>query len=324
MIRNVLVWLFGFVIVALLIVWVLNGGPKKIYDSVRSFSFNATTSDSAVLPWQPANPFPVIDVGEMMGTESGSGESDPYSQLEDLEREYQALVEHAEDVMKFGNPSPNFRKVRILTVSNSENASESVELSSGFDNTAPVSLAGWSLQSALTGARVFIPSASSPFLMGAVNTVSPVSLAPGESALFISAPSPVGISFRDNICTGYLSQFQSFSPELSLWCPSSYDDMPLTQENLERYGAECIDHARTLPICHFPQQVPASLSPSCRSFLQTTFSYNGCVNLHRNDYNFQQDPWRLFLGSAQNLWRDEHDAIRLLDADGQVVDVYTY
>ena len=228
----------------------------------------------------------------------------------------------------FGSASPYVGKVIIIDdVSGirAENAAEEyLQISAAYTNTEAIDVTGWILESALTGIRVAISPAASPFIANNANALAPVSLEPGSLALIATAASPVGVSFRENMCSGYLEQFQTFSPPLIKECPFSSGILPLTQENLIRFGDSCFDALQNLSQCEFPQSLPNTISGACRAYLTEYLSYNGCVNQNRDRSTFQKNMWRVFLGSPQNLWRDSHDAIRLLDAQGKTVSVFIY
>lgn len=321
MIRNILLALLGFVIVAFLILWLLNGGPRRAYVALKNFSFVdlSALKGSATPPLIPDYSF---DNSDFL-SETYTAEQE----LATLQREYESLVAETRNVQNLGNPSPLFGHVRIGTTYSSPDASnpaqEHIVLEAEYGNTNPISLAGWTIHSALTGNYTPIPGAASPFWMGAVNTVSPLSLEPGQTARITSGISPVGVSFRENMCTGYLSQFQTFNPPLSLQCPSPQEEVVLTTENLQAFGPECIDAVYQIPTCEFPQEL-SGVSHACRAHLQTILSYNGCVRRHSSDTQFSEGSWRLYAGSGMELWRNDHDALRLLDAEGRVVDVYVY
>lgn len=329
MIRNILIALFGFVVIALFILWILNGGIGRAYNSAKNFSFSSGSSTGFALPWQPDGLIPRISSDSLFPDGSSAYEAgSPEAELARLQEDYDNVQRDVNEYMSIGNPSPDFGKVKISNGypgSRADKPSEEyVTIEAQYSNESPLSISGWSLESALSGVRVSIPSAASPFWLGAVNTLDPVQLAPGHAAMLITGTSPVGVSFRENICTGYLSQFQDFSPSLALRCPTPTDEIPVTVENMQRYGSECIDVAPYIPTCQFPQQLPPSLSPSCRTYLQTTLSYNGCVAKHASDAVFSENTWRLYLGSLRELWRNDHDALRLLDNEGRVVDVFVY
>lgn len=188
----------------------------------------------------------------------------------------------------------------------------------------PIQITGWSLQSQLTGARAIIPLGAPMYMHGIVNTVASIELAPDERAVVTTSHSPAGVSFRENRCTGYLAQTLSFEPTLANACPQPTDQMRLEETNLRRYGGDCIDFVANIPQCTFPTTVPASLSPACRIFIGNTYSYNGCVQTYRSEPSFNLDTWRVYLGSERELWRNDHDVIRLLDDKGRIVDSITY
>ncbi len=185
-------------------------------------------------------------------------------------------------------------------------------------------LSGWSLQSVLTGVRLYLPNAAPVFSLGNINEVAPVYLAPGEQAIISSSVSPVSVSFRENMCTGYLGQYQAFTPQLSRQCPSPQTELPMTPSNFAAYGDSCFDTLESLYACTFPDVLPQSVSPECAAALRNTLSYTSCVVRHRSDPGFNSSTWRLFLGSPVEVWRNSHDTIRLLDAQGRTVDVYSY
>jgi hypothetical protein len=202
---------------------------------------------------------------------------------------------------------------------------EYVEILASHNATAPIDITGWSLQSAVTGVRAFIPRGSADFLMGTINVQEDIALSPGASAILSSGFSPVGTSFRENMCTGYLGSLQSFSPPLSEnYCPSPRDMVPLTADNIRAYGDACLDYIRSQGGCQTPRFAPSNVSPACIAAAMNTLSYNGCAMLYRNTANFAGSMWRVFLSSPDELWRNTHDIIRLLDTQGRVVDVLTY
>lgn len=326
MIKNVLLALAGFVVIGLLVLWFLNGGPRRMYEGVRNFSFDTSTTTSGfTLPWQIDGLVPRIEP-DLFLNETLSPDS-PESQLAQLQQEYKRIEGDLGDMATVGTPSPQYGQVTISEIYSDARSSdvtrENIVIEAHFGNTGPISLSGWSLQSAVTKNYVPLPGAASPFWMGAVNTLSPVSLAPGHSATIASGISPVGVSFRENICTGYLAQFQSFNPPLPLQCPTPSSEIELSSHTLEQFGPECVDAVAYIPTCEFPKELP-NVSVACRAHLQTTLSYNGCVNRHASDTHFAESSWRLYVGSSKELWNDRHDALRLLDAEGRVVDVYMY
>ena len=335
MIRTILMWLVVSIVIILVLLWLLTGGVGRIADSAKSianpfgffFSGNASSSGAFRLPWQPDNPVtgPDFERPEDSGIDTEEPPS-PEEEALSVEEEYAALKARAEAAKTFGEPSPHRGRVQIAGEGNAMEggADEYIGIEAAPDNTAPVNITGWSLQSALTGVRAFFPRGADVFLVGAVNTQQDIYLDPEGSAIISSGPSPVGTSFRINACTGYLGGLQTFRPALARDCPLPADALPLTAENIRTYGDACFDLVQELPACTLPLSVPSSVSPSCRIFLANNLSYNGCVQNYRYKTGFQRGSWRIYLGAGGELWRNSHDVIRLLDAEGRTVDVLTY
>lgn len=334
MFRQVVIWLLIFIVLAALALWVIGGGPRSVYTDITSIDFlGPITPDEGVgfrLPWQPVELFPTIDITEalQLGKQERADVGSAQAELLALTEEYERLNREAAAMRNFGTPSPHAGAVFIARDEAGIHAkdvhTEYLQLQAEYRNSGAIDIRGWSLESALTGTHVVIPGATTLFTQGAPNTLEAVALTPGGIAVLISGPSPVGASFRENACTGYLQQFQPFTPPLAERCPSPSSLMPLSEQNLMRYGAECFDAIQGLPSCRFPQDLPHTLTTACRTQLTDTLSYNGCVRAQSYRADFHDDVWRLYLGASNELWRSSHDVIRLLDAQGRTVDVFTY
>lgn len=325
MVKTVLTWVIVAMVLALLLLLLFNGGGiRGIVNTARSFPTlkdfilgTASSSPNFELPGQKEM-FSNLGV-DVVVDETGAAEQSyappPQSEI----RQESATPVYA-------NMSPYAGKV-TLQAANSTDLSpvrEYVLLTAASDNTADIDISGWSLQSIVSGKRAYIPLAASPFVLGVVNRVSSALLRPGATATVVSGISPVGVSFRETVCTGYLNQMQSFTPALSNSCPSRERVLAYSAENLARYGSECFDYVQSLPQCDFPRSAPAHLSPSCRAFLAYAFSYNGCVNTFQSNSDFALPSWRMYAGYTKELWGNSHDVIRLLDGQGMVVDSVSY
>ncbi|MHB1086945.1 MAG: hypothetical protein ACYCZ0_04330 [Minisyncoccota bacterium] len=324
MIRTVLWWVLIGMVILLAGAWLWVGGASRIVSFVKTIAnpidiiWGTSTSTYKVeLPWQlPIPQGPDIEglANEGEAYENMSAEE----RLDEVQRQYDSIQK---DVAKLGR-SPYADKVSLSRAAATEAAASNEYLV--IDASGNVSLVGWSLMSMLTGAIAPIPLAATVYEHGTLNNVRAVSLEPGTSAIVMSGFSPAGVSFRENRCTGYLAQNLSFEPSLANACPSPAESMSLTDQNLLRYGGDCVDYVQSLPQCTYPTTIPASLAPACRIYIANTFSYNGCVQTHRYESNFMLDTWRLYLGSPVELWGNTHDVIRLLDENGQTVDSITY
>ena len=333
MIKKVLWSLLAFLIVVLVVAWIWTGGLGRVLAAAKSLTnivdfifYNGTSTRASLrLPWQPE--FLTDDSFAQLARQA-YGPSTEQDELSSLTSEYEKLDSQITESKTFGDPSPLKGQVRIINEGDAKETSapaEYIEIGAGVRNTAPIDINGWSLQSAYTGIRAYIPQGASPFVMGVVNNMNPIQLAPGQSAVVNSGVSPVGVSFRENACSGYLGQLQVFAPPLSNSCPSPASELPLTPDNLRTYGEACFDFLQTIPVCKAPlNNVPPNVSSNCRYLAADALSYNGCVAKNRSRASFAEDSWRIYLNSGTELWRNSHDIIRLLDADGRTVDVLTY
>lgn len=315
--------LFICAVIVLILMWLFAGGFSQIVRTVETIPNpidilwgNSTSTYKIKFPWEIQSPRgPDISGLAAQGDAlSGTSPDAPYSQ--DVSQET--------SVRNFGTPSQYRGQVSISgsAARESDSRLEYVELTSR--SRSSISLSGWSLQSALTGTRVFLPAATEVFQSASINSVHPVTLAPGTRALVVSGPSPVGVSFEESKCTGYLEQTQQFEPALENACPASSDIAPLSAENIRNYGSQCMDYARSLPACSYPTSVPSWMTPGCSAYIANTFSYQGCVNRLAGGSDFLLPTWRLYLNSSVQFWDNTHDIIRLLDAQGQTVDALSY
>ncbi len=307
--RVVLRWLLIAMALSLVVFWVLGGGFGKIIKNAGTFSLSlrdiinkSSPLTSFQLPFAPSS-FPQIPTAynpETDGRGTGSG-----GRSNGAQSPYAGMVAIAQSAAMAQSPSAQY-----ITISVTPGAS--------------VDISGWTLQSALSGAIATIPQAASPFIMGRVNAVGNAVLSSGSTAQIVTGASPVGVSFSENTCTGYLGTLQPYVPALPQNCPSPNMEIPRTPESVARLGSNCFDYIATLPPCTFPSNPPSSLSSSCRGEIQTKLSYNGCVNTHRTDDGFSRNSWRMYLAQGKPLWGVQHDVIRLLDREGKLVSVLNY
>jgi hypothetical protein len=320
--------LIGLAIV-LLALWLWAGGFARISAFVRGLDnpidILAGLGGTYIITLPGQVPVPQgPDISGLVG--SYEEQPDPEGDLRELEVRYETLSADARDLENFGESSRYRGAVRLsFGAARAPSASsEYLTILASSGNSGSVSLGGWSLMSLVSKQRYSLPLAASPYILGTLSSVAPPALLPGESAIIVSGRSPVGVSFRENTCSGYLSQLQSFTPPLNSSCPLPRDTVGLSAGTLQQYGAECIDYIASLPQCRIPQTIPFSLSASCRILIANTFTYNGCVDAHRASIGFNTDTWRLYLGFPVELWNNTHDVIRLLDAEGRTVDGLVY
>jgi hypothetical protein len=348
MLQRVLLILFFVIVIVLVVAWIAGGAGKQILSKSGQFvnpfgvllGGQIATGTSFLYfppPKMPGIPLPSsLDEAALGGTGSsisaGSSEADTLYGIEDrysdLDQEYADLAKKVNEAKTFGEISPFKGAISISNASaprESDPHQEYLQLTSPYGNSKNVSLSGWSLQSAITGVRAYLPRGSVALRVGEVAPLSDVILGSGESIYVTSGTSPVGTSFRENVCSGYLTQFQEFAPDLSRSCPAPDTELVPTPDNLARYGESCFELLASMPSCtYFIGELPTSVSPACASFVRQAISYNGCVEQHRWRADFTDGTWRLYLGSERGLWQDRHDVLRLLDAQGRTVSVWSY
>src|SRR6185312_7868683 len=152
MVRTIVKRLFWALIILLVIVWLLTGGIDKVKAATKYFG-NPLSSvmyggGAVQLPW--AVPIPQgADISNLVnGSNSGSQNSQAES---------------------FGNPSPYANQLGITA--EGANAVDPQQEYLVIQNTGQsnIDISGWSVQSALTGARAYIPLAASFFRLGELN-----------------------------------------------------------------------------------------------------------------------------------------------------------
>lgn len=305
-----LVWFVG-VIAVLWIAWFATGGPY------------GGRTDAPFL-----RPPPPVDTGELYGprdlipTSSTSiiqrRTSSGGTQTPDVNITPQG---EAGDISLFGGKVSFSFRGRTGAREN-DPKKEYVEIVASRNNAEPVQITGWVLRSAVTGASVTIEKGVYLPYSGRVNTEERIFLKPSETALIATGRSPIGTSFKLNMCTGYFEQFQDFTPFISKECPYAKDeDLPTNMTDT------CIDFIEKIPRCEtYIKAFPLSFAsdPACQEYIASNIHYNGCVGLHKNDVEFYKPEWRIFLGREQELWKEKRETILLLDNNGKLVDSVTY
>ncbi len=214
---------FGGVILFFFVLWLATGGPTKPISFAGPYITPIESPDSVQ-----------VGYGDT-GASSGSSQ-DVRSSLSDAQYKLQQLQAQATSIQSFGTPSPYRGQV---TISHSGGASgstpdtEYVTIQAAYDAKSDITISGWRLVSAATGNSATIPNGSQLLRTGDVNGASPVVLHPGDTAIISSGESPVGASFRENECVGYLTQHQTFVPSLSRNCPSPRDEFA------KHYNRQC-------------------------------------------------------------------------------------
>ncbi len=207
---------------------------------------------------------------------------------------------------------------------------EYITINALASNTNNINISGWSLQSMITGVRVYIQDAVDDVQMHTVNPTYEIELEPEQKAIINTIASPIGVSFKTNICTGYLGQFQEFEPGLEKNCPTPSEQMQPTISNIQLLGGECIEFATMLEPCTYLtteiiDDSDVNASKACIEYLRTELTYTSCSARNSKATNYKDNAhWRIFLNQPATLWSMDYEVIRLLDEAGRTVSVYTY
>lgn len=217
-----------------------------------------------------------------------------------------------------------------------------------------VNITGWQLRNGkderpyYTGSSLQRFSADVALIPKAAVILSPsgnsllqdVILAPDERAIVttgsfgVRSPYPI-TSFKENMCTGYLEDLDNyaFNPPLTGDCPRPEDE-----PGIQNLDVGCRRFIETLSYCETPEfggrdeegeNCPHCIngklvSPACQAFVQSHYSYQGCLAYHQKDPEFSGDTWRVFLGRGWEMWADEYESIELYDRFGQLVNYQNY
>ena len=187
-----------------------------------------------------------------------------------------------------------------------------------------ISVTGWKLKSLSTGNSVNIPKATYLFFTGMQNVEEDIYLTSGDTLYLITGLSPNGVSFKSNKCSGYLGQFQKFTPYISNKCPLPENE-DLSSIPKTRASDTCFDYIDSMSQCKIPtKSLPTNLSSECTKFIYEKVNYASCINVHKNDKDFYQNEWRVYLKRSETLWGNKREAIVLYDGTGKVVSTLKY
>ncbi len=317
------------IFIFIFLVWVATGGPSRPISFAGPFLSSPTTAGNVTTYYLPQASFGIGDSNEQLSLYGGGTTR---TSLSNIQSEADRLAEQVKDAAAFGTPSP-YRGLVSISKSragpaNADYEQEYVEIDMSRQAKEGVDITGWKLISTASDRVGVIREGATVPRTGSVNPTEHIVLQPGDRAIVSTERSPIGVSFRENMCTGYLGQYQNFSPHLSLSCPD-----PLSE--FDRYYAgnplkddACYDLMRDTRRCEIPSDKSRRLSSSCFDMIDNRLNYNGCVETHRNDPDFARNTtWRIYLNRDEDdgeIWKADREGIKLVDAEGKTVDLFTY
>jgi hypothetical protein len=222
--------------------------------------------------------------------------------------------------------SPYYGMISIQYVNQNSQASyEYVVIQMSQSATTSAQISGWKLQSLSSGQGTSIQTNGVQlYFQNQVNGDGPIVINPGDTIYLITGTSPIGYSFRLNKCSGYLSQFQTFTPYLSTNCPVPKVEASTSIPHIVGNNA-CLDYIDSFPTCQEQTTpLPLNWSYECTNFITTKLNYASCVDSHKNDSDFYEKEWRVYLNRGQTLWQSEREDIVLYDNNGKIVSELKY
>jgi len=262
-------------------------------------------------------------------TESGSTGA-PLTTQEAIQKGLQDAGLKADEIKKelaaleaASNASPLKGKLAIVGRTTGGGAPyEYILIRASTENKEKVLITGLRLESVASGRGADIPKGVPLFFQNELNQEQPIYLAPGDSAYIVTGRSSLGTSFRLNKCTGFLNQFQTIYPNIPNRCPQpSENDLPVGGTI---YNDACRVYINALPSCRVILNPPTSLSPECVRYVTTEINYTKCLQYHKNDSDFYDPSWRIYLNRTDPLWKTSREVIHLVDGNDKLIDAITY
>ena len=173
-----------------------------------------------------------------------------------------------------------------------------------------------------------------------LNKFQNIVLKPSETAMvttgLVGSQLPYRIvSFKENICSGFLEDLPkyTFTPSLTRNCPR-----PENEPGVSALDTECRRFIERMSSCRTPKFNTRDsegnicsncvdgkpLASSCVAFIKSHFNYSSCIANHANDSNFSGRTWRIFLGRGWEMWAKDYETIKLFDQFGRLVDERSY
>ena len=247
-------------------------------------------------------------------------------------RELDSLTDDLRTIILWEDRSPLEGQVRLSrgNVFTEDYDREYLVLRASGSNKDSVDISGWLIESYVTDEGGTIPFGTRLYQKGRVNATAPILLEPGETAYVITGESPVGISFHENRCTGYLSEFQDFSPSLTRSCPRArdlFEELFFTNDNLY-FDDACYDYMRSVSTCEIVDIDDLlrddDITEGCKLFVEQELNYNSCFDRNVHTPYFDDGQWYIYIGRTGELWKRDRDILRLFDRSGRTVDVLEY
>lgn len=314
------------ILIGIGIVWFLFGGPSRMRDKQQGIFIKppSPVSSGEVYGWASFKEF--FGIKDKVSDKDLTPQKKMELELEQAEREALAIKQRLEEIEKEENTSVFAGKVEIYRCRGSQDdvQKEYVELKVKTSVNEQILISGWKLRSGMTGVEMQIGDAVKLPYTSRAYTADAIFVSNKDEIIISSGRSPIGMSFLVNKCSGYLEYFQDFEPSLERKCPLLEDEnLPLSGPN--SFNDDCLDYIERLSRCEtVTGDLPLKMQSECQNYLIENANHNACMDNYKNDDDFYQSEWRIFLGRENELWKNKREIIELVDNDGKLVDVCSY
>ena len=302
------------VVAALGLLWLMSGGYNRAVEN----RVNVSVTDS--------------NGNTVSGTNQNSGATSGQTQARSTNTQNQTPVDEnpnlsAAQYSSVSNKSPYFKLITLTSANSWDTKPEGeyLTLNTAYTLKKNIVITGWTIHSLQSGRSVVIGKAVFLPTSQAIGNAGEdlIVMRPGDKAYVVSGRAPTGKSFLVNKCTGYFTQFQTYTPSLNYSCPQiSKDPLPKFPNQLKDV---CLDYIESFPQCKTPiDALPQNIGNDCQNFILEHASYSKCIENHRTDADFFSNEWRVYLGQSEKLWKTSRESLELLDANGKVVDQIQY
>lgn len=124
-----------------------------------------------------------------------------------------------------------YAKIEVTKESNTNDSNtEYIEISIAPPNNQSLVATGWNIKGVKY--NLSLGKASNLFAQGLVNDQAPIVLSKESRLIISTGHSPIGVSFRENKCTGILGLYQKFTPSLTPSCENCVGTTEYPEYNL--------------------------------------------------------------------------------------------
>ncbi len=185
-----------------------------------------------------------------------------------------------------------------------------------------IDITGWTIKSMYSNAT--IPQGVyyvDPYFS---NVGADIVLNPGENATLYATNSPIGISYKPNECFSYLQPFYSVNYFGGAYCPYNESQRLIQLKQNYNFSNQCLNAIQELDCSLNNSYALKSIlnDYACTNFVFNHFTYSACYASHRDDPNFLESGWSIYL-PVSRFNQSRYDVVKLYDRAGLLVNSQT-